>query len=49
MIRKDYEEPEIQFRSYKLPSGNVIMTSDGSSGQSPNLEDGDHVTYPYFN
>lgn len=41
-MRKLYEEPEIQIRDYKLPFGNIVMTSDPNApGGDVDLEDGD--------
>lgn len=40
-MKKAYEEPEIQIRDYKLPFGNIVMTSDPNAGGNVDLEDGD--------
>ncbi len=49
-MRKTYEEPEIQIRSYALPSRDVVMTSDINAGSGTggkgDLEDGND--YDYF-
>ena len=51
-MRKTYEEPEIQIRSYALPSRNVVMTSDPNAGSGTggngDLEDGNDYNYNYF-
>lgn len=47
-MKKLYEEPEIEIRSYTLPPKDVVMTSDitgGDGGNKPDLGDGDDFDY----
>lgn len=48
-MKKLYEEPEIQIRTYALPTRDVVMTSDPNIDGGNNkgdLEDGDR--YDFF-
>ncbi len=42
-MKKLYEEPELQIRSYSLPQNGIVMTSGefGSIGDGGDLNDGD--------
>ncbi len=50
IMKKMYEEPEIQIRNYALPTREVVMTSDPNvptgTDKGPDLNDGDD--YDYF-
>jgi hypothetical protein len=51
IMKKLYEEPEIQIRNYALPTSDVVMTSDPNVPETPDkgpdLGDGDD--YDFFN
>lgn len=48
-MKRLYEEPSVEIRSYALPLKDVVMTSDissgGADGKKPDLGDGDDFDY----